>query len=166
MELSALLEQVTPGSLTGDIVLGLFLLVILSMYIIQKGLKDIVIISLALYISQALIASIPWSILPIDITATSIWIFSCLTILNTVLLRKSPISQSLLISKKNKAFNIVFGVSVVGLFLVSIFGLLTLNQTTAGYWVERSLFSSPTLRIVWTLLPITLYPFMKVGVKK
>ena len=58
--LEPLFDKVTPSSISGDLLISVILIIGLSFYIYKKGVKNIFIIAISLYIAQVISTIYPW----------------------------------------------------------------------------------------------------------
>ena len=163
--LEAFFEQVTPASLSGDLVASIILVVGLSLYIIKNGVKDIYILAIAMYITQTIVQQLPLRIDSLGIFSGKALIFIAGTLLVNWILHISAITKSLSLSKKPIWQNLVFGIAVAGLLLVNILTSIETKDIAIAASLEKSLFSRPAFQIFWTVFPLALFPFMKAGAK-
>lgn len=163
--LETLFERVTLSSLSGDLVIIIAISLGLGLYIYQKGVKDILILSLAVYISQILVTLFPWTIPNIGAFPGDAILFIMVTLVINMVLRLSPIGSSISISKKSLGKNLLFGVSVAGLILVNILSVIKTQDQTILNTIEKSLFSKEIFQLFWTIFPLLIMPFLKPGVK-
>jgi predicted neutral ceramidase superfamily lipid hydrolase len=164
--LEPLFGKVTPSSISGDLLISIILIIGLSFYIYKKGVKNIFIISIALYIAQVLSTIYPWKISKVAGLPGEAVLFIVMTILVNWAIQISALGSSLAIAKKPLWRNMLFGVSVVGLLLVNILSVIKTQDKSILNIIEQSLFSKESFQIFWTVLPLLFFPFLKAPVKK
>ena len=164
--LEPLFDKVTPSSISGDLLISIILIIGLSFYIYKKGVKNIFIISIALYIAQVLSTIYPWKISKVAGLPGEAVLFIVMTILVNWAIQISALGSSLAIAKKPLWRNMLFGVSVVGLLLVNILSVIKTQDKSILNIIEQSLFSKESFQIFWTILPLLFFPFLKAPVKK
>ena len=164
--LEPLFDKVTPSSISGDLLISIILIIGLSFYIYKKGVKNIFIISIALYIAQVLSTIYPWKISKVAGLPGEAVLFIVMTILINWAIQISALGSSLAIAKKPLWRNMLFGVSVVGLLLVNILSVIKTQDKSILNIIEQSLFSKESFQIFWTILPLLFFPFLKAPVKK
>lgn len=164
--LEPLFDKVTPSSISGDLLISVILIIGLSFYIYKKGVKNIFIIAISLYIAQVISTIYPWEISKVVGLPGEAVLFVVMTILVNWAIQVSALSSSLTISKKPLWRNILFGVSVVGLLLVNILSVIKTQDKSILNIIEQSLFSKESFQIFWTVLPLLFFPFLKAPVKK
>lgn len=165
-QLESLFGRVTFSSLSGDLVIIIAISLGLCVYIYQKGVKDIFILSLALYVSQVLSTLFPWTVPNIGSFPGDAVLFLVMTAVINQILRISPLGASISISKKSIGKNLLFGVSVAGLLLVNLLSVIKTQDQTMLNTIEKSLFSREIFQLFWTIFPLLLMPLLKPGVKK
>jgi hypothetical protein len=165
-QIQALFEQVTPQSLSSDIIISVILIIALWLYIFKKGVKNILIFAISLYIARGIVSIIPITIPNLEIISGAVVLFIIVTIAVYWSLSLSVINNTLAVSKNPLWKNLIFGVSVVGLLLVNILGGIDIADTNIASTIERSLFSTPTFQLFWTIFPLICIPFLKSGAKK
>jgi hypothetical protein len=164
--LEPLFDKVTPSSISGDLLISVILIIGLSFYIYKKGVKNIFIIAISLYIAQVISTIYTWEISKVAGLPGEAVLFVVMTILVNWAIQVSALSSSLTISKKPLWRNILFGVSVVGLLLVNILSVIKTQDKSILNIIEQSLFSKEYFQIFWTVLPLLFFPFLKAPVKK
>lgn len=164
--LEPLFDKVTPSSISGDLLISVILIIGLSFYIYKKGVKNIFIIAISLYIAQVISTIYPWEISKVAGLPGEAVLFVFMTILVNWAIQVSALSSSLTISKKPLWRNILFGVAVVGLLLVNILSVIKTQDKSILNIIEQSLFSKESFQIFWTVLPLLFFPFLKAPVKK
>lgn len=164
--LEPLFGKVTLSSISGDLFISIVLVIGLSLYIYKKGVKDIFIFAIALYISQVVSTVYPWEIAKIGNLPGDAVLFVALTFIINWGLQSSAIASNLSIAKKPLWRNMLFGVSVVGLLLVNILSVIKTQDKSILNIIEQSLFSKESFRIFWTISPLLFIPFLKSSTKK
>ena len=164
--LEPLFGKVTWSSISGDLFISVVLILGLSFYIYKKGVKDIFIFAIALYITQVISTIYPWEIQKILNLPGDAVLFLVLTIIINWVLQSSALSSNLSISKKPLWRNLLFGVSVVGLLLVNILSVIKTQDKSILNVIEQSLFSKESFQIFWTISPVLFFPFLKTSNKK
>jgi|GEM_PF-841731 len=164
--LEPLFGKVTWSSISGDIFISIVLVLGLSFYIYNKGVKNIYILAIALYITQVLSNIYPWEIPKIINLPGDAVLFLALTIIINWVLQSSALSSNLSIAKKPLWRNMLFGVSVVGLLLVNILSVIKTQDKSILNIIEQSLFSKESFQIFWTISPVLFFPFLKSSTKK
>lgn len=164
--LEPLFDKVTLSSISGDLFISIVLVIGLSLYIYKKGVKDIFILAIALYIAQVLSTVYPWEIAKIGNLPGDAVVFLAITLILNWAIQSSALSSSLTISKKPLWRNMLFGVSVVGLLLVNVLSVIKTQDKSILNIIEQSLFSKESFQIFWTILPVLFFPFLKSPAKK
>jgi hypothetical protein len=164
--LEPLFGKVTPSSISGDLFISIVLILGLSFYIYKKGVKDIFILAIALYIAQVLSTVYPWEISNIGSFPGDGALFLVLTLIINWALQSSAIASNLSIAKKPLWRNLLFGVSVVGLLLVNVLSVIKTQDKSVLNIIEQSLFSKESFQIFWTISPLLFFPFLKATAKK
>lgn len=164
--LEPLFGKVTPSSISGDLFISVVLILGLSFYIYKKGVKDIFILAIALYITQVLSTVYPWEISNIGSFPGDGALFLVLTLIINWALQSSAIASNLSITKKPLWRNLLFGVSVVGLLLVNVLSVIKTQDKSVLNVIEQSLFSKESFQIFWTISPLLFFPFLKAPAKK
>lgn len=164
--LEPLFDKVTLSSISGDLFISIVLVIGLSLYIYKKGVKDIFILAIALYIAQVVSTVYPWEIAKIGNLPGDAVVFLAITLILNWAIQSSALSSSLTIAKKPLWRNMLFGVSVVGLLLVNILSVIKTQDKSILNIIEQSLFSKESFQIFWTILPILFFPFLKSPAKK
>jgi len=164
--LGSLFGKVTPTSISGDLLISIILILGLSFYIYKKGVKDIFILAIALYIAQVLSTVYPWEIAKIGNLPGDAVVFLAITLILNWAIQSSALSSSLTIAKKPLWRNMLFGVSVVGLLLVNVLSVIKTQDKSILNIIEQSLFSKESFQIFWTILPVLFFPFLKSPAKK
>lgn len=164
--LEPLFGKVTPSSISGDLFISVVLILGLSFYIYKKGVKDIFILAIALYIAQVLSTVYPWEISNIGSFPGDGALFLVLTLIINWALQSSAIASNLSITKKPLWRNLLFGVSVVGLLLVNVLSVIKTQDKSVLNVIEQSLFSKESFQIFWTISPVLFFPFLKAPAKK
>jgi len=165
-KLEPLFGKVTLSSISGDLFISIVLVIGLSLYIYKKGVKDIFILAIALYIAQVLSTVYPWEIAKIGNLPGDAVVFLVITLILNWAIQSSALSSSLKIAKKPLWRNMLFGVSVVGLLLVNILSVIKTQDKSILNIIEQSLFSKESFRIFWTISPLLFIPFLKSPAKK
>ncbi|NBP55639.1 hypothetical protein EBU71_03690 [bacterium] len=164
--LGSLFGKVTPTSISGDLLISIILILGLSFYIYKKGVKDIFILAIALYIAQVLSTVYPWEIAKIGNLPGDAVVFLAITLILNWAIQSSALSSGLTIAKKPLWRNMLFGVSVVGLLLVNVLSVIKTQDKSILNIIEQSLFSKESFQIFWTILPVLFFPFLKSPAKK
>lgn len=164
--LEPLFNKVTLSSISGDLFISIVLVIGLSLYIYKKGVKDIFILAIALYIAQVLSTVYPWEIAKIGNLPGDAVLFLAITLIVNWGIQSSALASSLAISKKPLWRNMLFGVSVVGLLLVNVLSVIKTQDKSILNIIEQSLFSQESFQIFWTILPVLFFPFLKSPAKK
>jgi hypothetical protein len=164
--LEPLFGKVTLSSLSGDFVISIVLIIGLSLYIYQKGVKDIFILALSLYIGQVVVSVFPWDIPKIGNLPGDAVLFILFSLIVNWALQISALGSGLSISKKNLGLNLLFGVSVAGLLLVNILSVIKTQDKSILNTIEKSLFSKDSFQVFWTISPLLFLPFLKPAIKK
>lgn len=164
--LEPLFDKVTFSSISGDLFISIILVIGLSLYIYKKGVKDIFILAISLYITQVLSTLYPWEISKIGNLPGDAVLFLVLTLITNWTLQSSAIASNLSIAKKPLWRNLLFGVSVVGLLLVNLLSVIKTQDKSILNVIEQSLFRKESFQIFWTILPIVFFPFLKPTAKK
>lgn len=164
--LEPLFNKVTLSSISGDLFISIVLVIGLSLYIYKKGIKDIFILAIALYISQVVSTVYPWEIAKIGNLPGDAVLFLAITLIVNWGIQSSALANSLAISKKPLWRNMLFGVSVVGLLLVNVLSVIKTQDKSILNIIEQSLFSQESFQIFWTILPVLFFPFLKSPAKK
>jgi hypothetical protein len=164
--LEPLFGKVTLSSISGDLFISIVLVIGLSFYIYKKGVKDIFILAIALYITQVLSTVYPWEISNIGSFPGDGALFLVLTLIINWALQSSAIASNLSITKKPLWRNLLFGVSVVGLLLVNVLSVIKTQDKSVLNIIEQSLFSKESFQIFWTISPLLFFPFLKAPAKK
>lgn len=164
--LEPLFGKVTLSSISGDLFISIVLVIGLSLYIYKKGVKDIFIFAIALYISQVVSTVYPWEIAKIGNLPGDAVLFLAITLIVNWGIQSSALASSLAISKKPLWRNMLFGVSVVGLLLVNILSVIKTQDKSILNIIEQSLFSKESFQIFWTISPLLFIPFLKSSTKK
>jgi hypothetical protein len=164
--LEPLFGKVTPSSISGDLLISIILIGGLSFYIYKKGVKNIFIIAISLYIAQVVSTIYTWEIPKVAGLPGEAVLFIIMTILANWAIQVSALSKSLTITKKPLWRNMLFGVSVIGLLLVNILSVIKTQDKSILNIIEQSLFSKESFQIFWTILPLLFFPFLKAPVKK
>lgn len=164
--LEPLFGKVTLSSISGDLFISIVLVIGLSLYIYKKGVKDIFIFAIALYIAQVLSTVYPFPISKIGNLPGDAVVFLALTLIINWALQSSALSSNLSIAKKPLWRNLLFGVSVVGLLLVNVLSVIKTQDKSILNVIEQSLFSKEAFQIFWTISPVLFFPFLKAPAKK
>lgn len=164
--LEPLFNKVTLSSISGDLFISIVLVIGLSLYIYKKGVKDIFILAIALYIAQVVSTVYPWEIAKIGNLPGDAVLFLAITLIVNWGIQSSALASSLAISKKPLWRNMLFGVSVVGLLLVNILSVIKTQDKSILNIIEQSLFSKESFQIFWTISPLLFIPFLKSSTKK
>jgi hypothetical protein len=165
-KLEPLFGKVTLSSISGDLFISIVLVIGLSFYIYKKGVKDIFIFAIALYMAQVVSTVYPWEIAKIGNLPGDAVLFVALTFIINWGLQSSAIASNLSIAKKPLWRNMLFGVSVVGLLLVNILSVIKTQDKSILNIIEQSLFSKESFQIFWTISPLLFIPFLKSSTKK
>ncbi|MEX0598873.1 MAG: hypothetical protein WD512_20485, partial [Candidatus Paceibacterota bacterium] len=137
--LEPLFSKVTLSSISGDIFISIVLVLGLSLYIYKKGVKNIFILSIALYIAQVISSLYPWKVSNIASFPGDVVLFIILTLIINWALQTSALASNLSIVKKPLWRNLLFGVSVVGLLLVNILSVIKTQDKSILNVIEQSL---------------------------
>lgn len=164
--LEPLFGKVTPTSISGDLLISIILILGLSFYIYKKGVKDIFIFAIALYMAQVVSTVYPWEIAKIGNLPGDAVLFLVITLIINWAIQSSALSSSLTIAKKPLWRNMLFGVSVVGLLLVNILSVIKTQDKSILNIIEQSLFSKESFQVFWTISPLLFIPFLKSPAKK
>ena len=164
--LEPLFGKVTPTSISGDLLISIILILGLSFYIYKKGVKDIFIFAIALYIAQVVSTVYPWEITKIGNLPGDAVLFLVITLIINWGIQSSALATSLTIAKKPLWRNMLFGVSVVGLLLVNILSVIKTQDESILNIIEQSLFSNESFQVFWTISPLLFIPLLKSPAKK
>lgn len=164
--LEPLFDKVTLSSISGDLLISIVLIVSLSFYIYKKGIKNIFIIAISLYIAQVVSTIYPWDVPKIGGFPGEAVLFILMTLIVNWAIQVSALGTSLTIAKKPLWRNMLFGVSVVGLLLVNILSVIKTQDKSILNIIEQSLFSKESFQIFWIVLPLLFFPSLKAPAKK
>jgi hypothetical protein len=160
------MENFAISSLSLDVVALIVFGIGLIWYVYKQGVKQIVILHLALYPALAITPLIDINVSSLGPVAGRGVVF--ITILSVIwfTLRQSPLGQTLATSKSNKNIQYIYTISVLAALLSILFPFLQLARENSLTWIESSLFSRSYLTVVWYTLPLVILYFIKSSKKK
>lgn len=156
----------TPLSLTNDILITLVLGFILTGYILHSGVEKIILIAFAIYAAVTIQSAVFFDLPAVGPVPGRVLLLLLLIIGGYLILNRSVIGRTIACNKKSKAIHILFGISVVGLVLVHIIPSLSLLNTPYSRFLKQSLFGQEVFRLIWTVAPMMLLPFISIRKKK
>ena len=160
------MDNLPITSLSLDVIALIVFGLALTWYVYKQGVKQIVLLHMALYPALAITPLIDINISAIGPVAGTGVLFLALVLVIWFTIRQSPVGKSLSVSKSHKNTQYAYTLAVLASLLSMLFPFLRLSEENTLTWIENSLFSQNYLTIVWYTLPIVILYFVKPIKKK
>lgn len=160
------MENLPISSLSFDVIALIIFGIALIWYVYKQGVKQIVLLHLALYPALSITPLVRLNISPLGPVAGRGVIFLVILASIWFALRQSSIGKTLATSKSNKNIQYIYTIAVLTALLSILFPFIQLTQVNTLTWIENSLFSRSYLTIVWYTLPLVVLYFIKPIKKK
>jgi hypothetical protein len=153
-------------SLSLDVIILIACGLLVGGYVYKEGVKQLILLHLSLYTALVVRQYINITVTPLGPISGEGIIYLLSVGVIWFALHKSPLGQTLTISKSHKYNQYIYTCSLLTLILSIFFPFLQISNSGGWGWLESSLFTKQTLTLFWLLLPIAMLTLIKPVKKK
>jgi len=148
------IENIFSNLIYLDLIVIVILTLIVYFWIHKKGLKDIILLILNLYIVNLLISTLIIRSLGLGIIQDNLASLILYFIVIFFVFYISPLRKGLTIYSQKILINILFTVSFMGLFMVTIVQVVSMDNYMVYSFLKDKVFLSNSFQIVWYIIPL------------
>lgn len=148
------IENILSNFIYLDLVIIISLFLVIYFWIYKKGLKDIILLTLNLYIVNLFISILVIRSLGLGIINDNLATVLLYFLIIFLIFFLSPLRKNLIIYSQKLLINIFFTISFLGLVMVTLMKIISLDNYLVYTFLKNNIFITSNFLIIWYVLPL------------
>ncbi len=154
------IENILSNFIYLDLVIIISLFLVIYFWIYKKGLKDIILLTLNLYIVNFFISILVIRSLGLGIINDNLASLLLYFVIIFLIFFFSQLRKNLMIYSQKLLINIFFTISFLGLVMVTLMKTISLDNYLVYTFLKNNIFVTSNFSIIWYILPLLGIAFM------